>query len=60
MTMNLKDYDDHHFDKFVKAGIPLAICTDDTGVFDTDISQEIFRICKAFNMTEKEVKDIIL
>lgn len=59
-TMKLRDYDDHHFDKFVKAGVPVAICTDDTVVFDTDASQEIFRICSAFNMNEKEVKDVIL
>mmetsp|Transcript_40214 Transcript_40214/g.46857 ORF Transcript_40214/g.46857 Transcript_40214/m.46857 type:complete len:330 (-) Transcript_40214:114-1103(-) len=59
-TMNLKDYEDHHFGKLIKAGTPVAISTDDTVILDTDISQEIYRVCRAFGMNEKEVKDAIL
>ena len=59
-TMNLKDYEEHHFGQLVKAGVPLAISTDDTVILDIDISEEIYRVCKAFGMNEKEVKEVIL
>lgn len=59
-TMELKGYNDHHFDKFFKAKIPLTICTDDTLVFHTDISNEIYQICRTFSITKKQCKEIIL
>jgi len=58
-TMYLKDYHDHHFIKYYKTKHPLCLCTDDTVVFDTNISEEYYRMLKAFNFTEEQAKEVI-
>lgn len=40
----------HHFKKFFDLDYPLCICTDDTGVFDTDIANELYLIFKTFDL----------
>lgn len=40
----------HHFKKFFDLDYPLCICTDDTGVFNTDIANELYLIFKAFDL----------
>ncbi|XP_055533409.1 adenosine deaminase-like protein [Wyeomyia smithii] len=40
----VKSYEDHHFKKLWKAKHEVCICTDDFGVFDTSLSDEL-RIC---------------
>ena len=33
-TMELNDYEDHHFHKFFLSNYPISICTDDPCVFE--------------------------
>ena len=58
-TMYLKDYKDHHFIKYHKTKHPISLCTDDTVVFDTNLSEEYFRIFQAFDLNIDDAKDII-
>jgi adenosine deaminase len=58
-TMYLKDYREHHFIKYYQSGHPLVLCTDDTGVFDTTLSEEYYRIMEAFDFYVDQAKDIV-
>lgn len=58
-TMYLKDYKDHHFIKYYKTKHPICLCTDDTAVFDTNLSEEYFRIFQAFDFTIEQAKEVI-
>jgi adenosine deaminase len=46
----MKDMKEHHFKRFFDLDYPICICTDDTGVFDTDITNEFYKIFKAFDL----------
>ncbi|XP_055383758.1 adenosine deaminase-like protein [Condylostylus longicornis] len=47
----VKNYDDHHFNEmFFQHKIPVVICTDDCGVFDTDLSKEILYAVDTFGL----------
>lgn len=41
----------------IARGHPFCICTDDSGVFDTSVSQEYALLVEAAYVTEKQVKD---
>ena len=58
-TMELNEYKEHHFKIFMEREVPFCVCTDDTVVFDTDISQELYRICSAFDLSEDQAKETI-
>jgi adenosine deaminase len=58
-TMDLKEYKDHHFIKYFYKGHPLALCTDDTAVFDTNITEEYYRMFKAFDFDQQMAKEVI-
>jgi len=45
----------HHFGVFHPLDYPLAICTDDKGVFGSDLSDEYYLIAQAFNLTQQQV-----
>ena len=50
---------DHHFLEFYNNNIPVIICSDDTGIFQSKISDELFKICTAFNLNEEDCKKIM-
>eukprot|EP00884_Botryococcus_braunii_P003980 jgi/Botrbrau1/13583/Bobra.0307s0005.2 len=56
LTESVPDYPDHHFSKLYKAGHPIVLCTDDSGVFDTSLSREYALAAKAFNLSPKELQ----
>ena len=56
-TLGLKNMKDHHFGILFKEKYPMSICTDDTGVFDTDLSREIYEVFKAFELNREEITD---
>jgi len=58
-TMELGSYEDHHFVKWFEKKHPICVCTDDTIVFDTDLSEEIHRISSAFGLGEADVHDVV-
>ncbi|XP_053686978.1 adenosine deaminase-like protein [Sabethes cyaneus] len=60
LTSNVKcstvtSYKDHHFGKLWGAGHEVCICTDDFGVFDTSLSEEL-RICsETYGLSAQEI-----
>ena len=49
-TESVPGYDDHHFQHYLQAGHPVALCTDDSGVFQTTLSQEYFHAAETFSL----------
>ncbi|KAI5129379.1 adenosine deaminase-like protein isoform X1 [Manis pentadactyla] len=63
LTSNLKSqtvpsYDQHHFRFWHSIAHPSVICTDDKGVFATDLSQEYRLVAQTFNLTQSQVWDL--
>lgn len=65
LTSNVKcatvaSYDSHHFKHIFERGINAVICTDDCGVFDTTLTQELKLACKYFNLTKNDIYKLSL
>ncbi|XP_057254854.1 adenosine deaminase-like protein isoform X2 [Pezoporus wallicus] len=63
MTSNIKTQtvpscDKHHFGYWYNMGHPTVLCTDDKGVFATDLSQEYELVAKTFNLTRSQMWDL--
>ncbi|XP_043934589.1 adenosine deaminase-like protein isoform X2 [Protopterus annectens] len=63
MTSNVKGqtvpaFENHHFGYWSRLGHPLVICTDDKGVFATDLSQEYWLTATTFNLTQLQLWDL--
>uniref|UniRef100_A0A8C8RQ77 Adenosine deaminase like n=1 Tax=Pelusios castaneus TaxID=367368 RepID=A0A8C8RQ77_9SAUR len=63
MTSNFKSqtvlsWDKHHFGYWYNMGHPAVLCTDDKGVFATDLSQEYQLVAKTFNLTHSQMWDL--
>ncbi|KAK5902043.1 hypothetical protein CesoFtcFv8_007340 [Champsocephalus esox] len=60
LTSNVKGqtvarYSDHHFKHWYQMGHPSVICTDDKGVFSTDLSQEYQLAASTFDLSHEAV-----
>ncbi|XP_009992826.1 PREDICTED: adenosine deaminase-like protein [Chaetura pelagica] len=63
MTSNIKTQtvpscDKHHFGYWYNMGHPTVLCTDDKGVFATDLSQEYELVARTFNLTRSQMWDL--
>jgi adenosine deaminase len=58
--MGLKNYKDHHFGKFWEKKHPLIICTDDAGLFETKLSNDLFLIADAYNLSEDDCFNLMM
>ncbi|XP_074863001.1 N6-Methyl-AMP deaminase isoform X2 [Carettochelys insculpta] len=63
MTSNFKSQtvpscDRHHFGYWYSLGHPAVLCTDDKGVFATDLSQEYQLAAETFNLTQSQMWDL--
>ncbi|OMJ85567.1 hypothetical protein SteCoe_13113 [Stentor coeruleus] len=58
-TIGLGSMVDHHFGKFYGFDHPIAICTDDTLLFDTDISKEYELVANAYSLGDEDLKKIV-
>ncbi|KAM9310912.1 N6-Methyl-AMP deaminase-L-like [Gastrophryne carolinensis] len=63
LTSNVKGqtvptYDKHHFGFWYSLGHPSVLCTDDKGVFATDLSSEYEIAASTFNLTPHQVWDL--
>lgn len=63
LTSNVKgqtvpSYDQHHFRYWYKLGHPCVICTDDKGVFCTDLSQEYQLAASTFDLSREAMWDL--
>ncbi|EAS05987.1 adenosine/AMP deaminase (macronuclear) [Tetrahymena thermophila SB210] len=59
-TKGLKDMSEHHFKDFFFQGHLVSLSTDDTGVFDTDSTQEHQKIIKTFNLNKEQFKQLLI
>ncbi|KAM4748585.1 N6-Methyl-AMP deaminase isoform 1-T1 [Rhinophrynus dorsalis] len=63
ITSNIKGqtipaYNEHHFGFWYNMGHPSVLCTDDKGVFATDLSAEYQIAASTFNLTPHQVWDL--
>jgi len=53
------NFSDHHFREWgLERDHPIALCTDDMGVFKTSLSQEYFLIAQHFSLSQEAVKHL--
>lgn len=51
ITESVTGYAGHHFKDFWGAGHPVALCTDDSGVFNTSLSAEMHLAASTFALS---------
>lgn len=49
-TESVRGYEGHHLGRFLQCKHPVALCTDDSGVFRTDLSREFAHAAHAFSL----------
>ncbi|OAK93916.1 Metallo-dependent hydrolase [Phaeosphaeriaceae sp. SRC1lsM3a] len=49
-------YSDHHFGMWRHSNVPVAVCTDDVGVFCSPLSEEYYLAARHFALTRSDVK----
>lgn len=49
------DYSQHPFPEYLRTGIPVALSTDDRGMWDSNITDEFFVAVKEFNLNWEEL-----
>ncbi|WP_245929214.1 adenosine deaminase [Agarilytica rhodophyticola] len=54
----VSDYSQHSFPEFLRLEVPVALSTDDRGMFDSNITDEFFVAVKEFNLSWAEVKKL--
>ena len=54
----VSDYDAHPFPEYLRTGIPVALSTDDRGMWDSTMTDEFFVAVKEFNLTWEEIKQL--
>jgi len=52
------DYSQHPFPEFLRTGIPVALSTDDRGMWDSTMTDEFYVAVKEFNLSWDEVKQL--
>jgi adenosine deaminase CECR1 len=51
----VKDYSEHPFPEYLRTGIPVALSTDDRGMWDSNLTDEFFVAVKEFNLSWEEI-----
>jgi hypothetical protein len=51
--------DEHPLPVYMKAGVPVAISTDDEGVSRSDLTQEYFRALRSYDISYRNLKNIV-
>lgn len=52
----VSDYQQHPFPEYLRTGIPVALSTDDRGMWDSNMTDEFFVAVTEFNLSWEEVK----
>jgi adenosine deaminase CECR1 len=52
----VSDYSEHPFPEYLRTGIPVALSTDDRGMWDSTMTDEFFVAVSEFNLSWEEVK----
>ncbi|ALC45291.1 Ada [Drosophila busckii] len=50
----------HHIKRLIEAEVPRVLCTDDSGVFDTTLSNEFYLATEAFGLTQTQCIDLTM
>jgi len=51
----VSDYSQHPFPEYLRTGIPVALSTDDRGMWDSNLSDEFFVATREFNLSWEEI-----
>jgi len=51
----IDDFKNHPFPEYLRTGIPVALSTDDRGMFHSNLTDEFFVAVKSFNLSWQEV-----
>lgn len=51
----VKDYSEHPFPEYLRTGIPVALSTDDRGMWDSNMTDEYFVAVREFNLSWEEI-----
>ena len=51
----VSDYSQHPFPEYLRVGIPVALSTDDRGMWDSNLTDEFFVAVKSFNLSWSEL-----
>jgi adenosine deaminase CECR1 len=51
----VSDYSQHPFPEYLRTGIPVALSTDDRGMWDSNLTDEFFVAVKEFNLSWSEI-----
>ncbi|MES2603324.1 MAG: adenosine deaminase, partial [Pseudomonadota bacterium] len=51
----ISDYSQHPFPEYLRTGIPVALSTDDRGMWDSNMTDEFFVAVKEFNLSWDEL-----
>ena len=51
----VKDYSQHPFPEYLRIGIPVALSTDDRGMWDSNMTDEYFVAVREFNLSWSEI-----
>ena len=54
----VNDYSEHPFPEYLRTGIPVALSTDDRGMWDSTMTDEFFVAVSEFNLSWDEVKTL--
>ncbi|MBW8189786.1 adenosine deaminase [Neiella marina] len=54
----IERYDQHPFPEYLRLGVPVALSTDDRGMWDSNITDEFFVAVKEFNLSWDELKQL--
>jgi adenosine deaminase CECR1 len=54
----VSDYDQHPFPEYLRTGIPVALSTDDRGMWDSTMTDEFFVAVSEFDLTWDEIKTL--
>jgi adenosine deaminase len=57
-TNSVPGYVDHHFGQFYAANHPVVLCTDDSGVFATTLSQEYAIAAASFGLDQQQLIEL--
>jgi len=60
MTKSVSDLDKHICARLLRAGHPVCLCTDDSGVFNTALSKEYLLAAHAFKLSQQELFSLSL
>jgi len=54
----VSDYKNHPFPEYLRTGIPVALSTDDRGMWDSTLTDEFFVAVKEFDLSWSEVREL--